>query len=174
MAADDAVRKTVTVLFCDLAGSTALEERVDAESSRDIIGRYHELIQQVIEGHGGSVAKFIGDGAMALFGVPEVAVDDAERAVDAGLELQRRFLPLGQQITDRFGARQPAARKPAACLTPLHVQRTRPGESYGRSASHAATSNSMSSGDASGFSRRSRWRRSAMPSSCMSNAARSG
>jgi class 3 adenylate cyclase/tetratricopeptide (TPR) repeat protein len=101
---DDAVRKTVTVLFCDLAGSTALEERVDAESSRDIIGRYHELIQQVIEGHGGSVAKFIGDGAMALFGVPEVAVDDAERAVDAGLELQRRFLPLGQQITDRFGA----------------------------------------------------------------------
>ncbi len=97
------MRKTVTVLFCDLVGSTALGERVDAESARDVMGRYRAMAQQVIEGHGGHVAKFIGDGVMALFGVPDVAVDDAERAVATGLGLQRGFLPLGELISDRYG-----------------------------------------------------------------------
>jgi class 3 adenylate cyclase/type II secretory pathway predicted ATPase ExeA len=100
---DDAVRKTVTVMFCDLAGSTSLEERVDAESSRDILGRYHSMVEAVVGERDGTVAKFIGDGAMVLFGVPEVGVDDADRAVAAGLELQRRFLSLRTHIADRFG-----------------------------------------------------------------------
>ncbi|MDX2380831.1 MAG: AAA family ATPase, partial [Acidimicrobiia bacterium] len=99
---DDAVRKTVTVVFCDLAGSTSMEERVDAESSREILGRYHSMVENVIVAGGGTVAKFIGDGAMAIFGIPEISVEDADRAVAAGLELQRRFLALRTHITGRF------------------------------------------------------------------------
>ena len=70
-----AVRKTVTALFCDLVGSTAFGERVDAEAARAAMGRYHSLARSVIESHGGTVAKFIGDGVMAMWGVPEVAED---------------------------------------------------------------------------------------------------
>ncbi len=98
-----AVRKTVTVLFCDLVGSTAFTERVDAESARDAMSRYHAMAKAVIEGHRGTVAKFIGDGVMALFGVPDVAEDDAERAVAAGEELQREFISIGEQIAGRYG-----------------------------------------------------------------------
>ncbi len=98
----DAFRKTVTVFFCDLVGSTTLGERLDAESARDIMGRYHAMVQQVIEAHGGSVDKFIGDGVMAMFGVPEVAADDAERAVATGLELQRGFVAFAELISDRY------------------------------------------------------------------------
>ncbi len=101
---DDAVRKTVTVFFCDLSGSTSFEERVDAESTRGVIGRYHAMVQEVVEAGGGTVAKFQGDGAMALFGVPEVAVDDAERAVATGLEIQRRFAPFAADVLERYGA----------------------------------------------------------------------
>lgn len=96
------VRKTVTVLFCDLVGSTAFGERVDAESNRDVLRRYHAMVQQVIDDHGGTVAKFVGDGVMAIFGVPEVAVDDADRAVGAGLDLQRGFAAIGEWAQQRF------------------------------------------------------------------------
>ncbi|MGA9277173.1 AAA family ATPase, partial [Ilumatobacter sp.] len=99
---NDAFRKTVTVFFCDLVGSTTLGERLDAESARDIMGQYHAMVQQVIEAHGGSVDKFIGDGVMAMFGVPEVAADDAERAVATGLELQRGFVAFVELVSDRY------------------------------------------------------------------------
>ena len=98
----EAVRKTVTVLFADLVGSTAFADRVDAEASREALGRYHEMVQQVIEAHGGVVEKFIGDGVMALYGVPEVAEDDATRAVTAGLALQEGFEAIGAHIEDRY------------------------------------------------------------------------
>src|SRR6266508_4182976 len=66
------VRKTVTVLFCDVSGSTALGERIDPESLRHVMARYFEAAKTVVERHGGTVEKFIGDAVMAVFGVPVV------------------------------------------------------------------------------------------------------
>src|SRR5215218_9035245 len=70
-------RKTVTVLFCDLAGSTALGETLDPEPLRTLLARYFERMQAIVERHGGSVEKFIGDAVMAVFGVPVLHEDDA-------------------------------------------------------------------------------------------------
>ena len=98
-----AVRKTVTAMFCDLGGSTGFGERVDAESARTVIGRYHALLQEVVDAYGGTVAKFIGDGMLAFFGLPEVAEDDAERAVAAAAEMQRRFGAFAAEVADRHG-----------------------------------------------------------------------
>src|ERR671930_524275 len=63
-------RKTVTVLFCDLAGSTSMGERLDSEAVRAVMARYFEQMRSAIERHGGTVEKFIGDAVMAVFGVP--------------------------------------------------------------------------------------------------------
>ena len=99
----EAIRKTVTVMFCDLVGSTSFGERVDTESVRETLGRYHSMVQRMVDDRGGTVAKFIGDGVMNVFGVPEVAEDDAERAVATGLELQRGFAAIRSVVKDRFG-----------------------------------------------------------------------
>ena len=64
------VRKTVTVLFCDVVGSTALGEPTDPEALRALLGRYFERMSGIVESHGGTVEKFIGDAVMAVFGVP--------------------------------------------------------------------------------------------------------
>ena len=77
-------RKTVTVLFCDLVGSTALGERLDPETLRGLLGRSFDRVSAIVEGHGGVVEKFIGDAAMAVFGIPRVHEDDALRAVRRG------------------------------------------------------------------------------------------
>jgi len=69
-------RKTVTVLFCDVVDSTALGESTDPEALRAVLGRYFERIKAIVEAHGGSVEKFIGDAVMAVFGVPAVHEDD--------------------------------------------------------------------------------------------------
>ncbi|MDW3219476.1 MAG: adenylate/guanylate cyclase domain-containing protein [Acidimicrobiales bacterium] len=98
---DRAVRRTVTIVFADLVGSTAFGERVDAETARREMGAYHELARDVIESHDGEVIKFQGDGVMAGFGVHDVSEDDADRAVRAGLELQRRFAAVIDGIRDR-------------------------------------------------------------------------
>ena len=76
-------RRTVTVVFCDLAGSTALGESVDPERLRAMLARYFERMKIIVERHGGSVEKFIGDAVMAVFGVPTSHEDDAMRAVRA-------------------------------------------------------------------------------------------
>ncbi len=81
-------RKTVTVLFCDVIGSTARAERLDPEATRATMTRYFETARAAIERHGGTVEKFIGDAVMAVFGVPQVHEDDALRAVRAALELR--------------------------------------------------------------------------------------
>jgi class 3 adenylate cyclase len=73
-------RKTVTVVFCDVAGSTAWGESVDPEAVRALLARYFERTRGILEGHGGSVEKFIGDAVMAVFGVPVAHEDDALRA----------------------------------------------------------------------------------------------
>ncbi len=64
------VRKTVTVLFCDLAGSTALGEQTDPEALRAVLARYFERMKSIVDSHGGTVEKFIGDAVMAVFGIP--------------------------------------------------------------------------------------------------------
>ena len=88
-------RKTVTVLFCDLAGSTALGETVDPERLRTLLARYFEQMKAIVERHGGSVEKFIGDAVMAVFGVPLVHEDDALRALRSALEMRDALPELG-------------------------------------------------------------------------------
>src|SRR5262245_41697245 len=82
------LRKTVTVLFSDVTGSTAMGERLDPESTRRVMGRYFDSMRAAIERHGGTVEKFIGDAVMAVFGVPVVHEDDALRAVRAATDMQ--------------------------------------------------------------------------------------
>ncbi|HEX6679837.1 MAG TPA: AAA family ATPase [Gaiellaceae bacterium] len=92
------VRKTVTVVFCDLVGSTALGERTDPEVLRDLMGRYHAELRTILERHGGTVEKFVGDAAMAVFGLPQVHEDDAVRAVRAAVEMRDALDPLGLEV----------------------------------------------------------------------------
>jgi class 3 adenylate cyclase/tetratricopeptide (TPR) repeat protein len=99
------VRKVVTVLFCDVTGSTALGERIDPESLRRVMARYFETAKTVVERHGGSVEKFIGDAVMAVFGVPAVHEDDALRAVRAAAELRAALAGLNDELDRDFGTR---------------------------------------------------------------------
>jgi class 3 adenylate cyclase/tetratricopeptide (TPR) repeat protein len=87
----------VTVLFCDLTGSTALGETLDPERLRALLARYFERMKAIVERHGGSVEKFIGDAVMAVFGVPLLHEDDALRAVRAAVEMRDALPELGLQ-----------------------------------------------------------------------------
>ena len=91
-------RKVVTVLFADVTGSTALGERLDPESLRYVMGRYAAEMSTVLERHGGTVEKFIGDAVMAVFGVPQLHEDDALRAVRAALEMRERLAAMNVQL----------------------------------------------------------------------------
>ena len=90
-------RKTVTVVFCDVTGSTALGESIDPEALRALLARYFEAMKTIIERHGGTVEKFIGDAVMAVFGVPVAHEDDALRAVRAAIEMRDALPELGVQ-----------------------------------------------------------------------------
>src|SRR6187551_1524225 len=90
-------RKTVTVLFCDVAGSTALGEKLDPEALRLVLARYFERMKAIVEYHGGTVEKFIGDAVMAVFGVPVLHEDDALRALRAAAEMRDALPALGVQ-----------------------------------------------------------------------------
>ena len=94
-------RKTVTVLFCDVAGSTALGESTDPEALRALLARYFERMREIVERHGGSVEKFVGDAVMAVFGVPVVHEDDALRACRAAVEMRDALPEL--EIRGRIG-----------------------------------------------------------------------
>src|SRR6201997_2356155 len=83
----DAERRQLTVMFCDLVGSTTLSARLDPDDLRAVIGAYHRCVAAVIEGTGGFVAKYMGDGVLAYFGYPRADEHDAARAVRAGLAL---------------------------------------------------------------------------------------
>jgi class 3 adenylate cyclase len=98
-------RKTVTVLFCDVTGSTQLGEQLDPESLRRVMARYFEVAKDVIERHGGAVEKFIGDAVMAVFGVPAVHEDDALRAVRAAAELRDALGGLNAELAESYGTR---------------------------------------------------------------------
>ena len=88
-------RKTVTVLFCDLTGSTALGETLDPERLRALLARYFEAMKAIVERHGGSVEKFIGDAVMAVFGVPLLHEDDALRELRSAVEMRDALPELG-------------------------------------------------------------------------------
>ena len=90
-------RKTVTVLFCDVTGSTALGESIDPEALRALLAGYFERMKAIVERHGGTVEKFIGDAVMAVFGVPVAHEDDALRAVRAAVEMREALPELGIQ-----------------------------------------------------------------------------
>ena len=89
------VRKVVTVLFCDLTGSTAIGERTDPEALRALMHRYYDTARGVLERHGGTVEKFVGDAVMAVFGIPVASEDDALRATRAAVELRDVVQELG-------------------------------------------------------------------------------
>jgi class 3 adenylate cyclase len=85
--AASAERRQLTVMFCDLVGSTALSARLDPEDLRGIISAYHHCCTELVERNGGFVAKYMGDGVLAYFGYPQAHEHDAERAVRTGLSL---------------------------------------------------------------------------------------
>ena len=91
-------RKVVTALFCDVSGSTALGEQLDPEVLRGVLNRYFEVMRGVIERHGGTVEKFIGDAVMAVFGIPRVHEDDALRAVRAAAEIRERLPAIAGEV----------------------------------------------------------------------------
>jgi class 3 adenylate cyclase/tetratricopeptide (TPR) repeat protein len=95
------LRKTVTVVFCDVVGSTALGESVDPEALRALLARYFERMKAIVERHGGTVDKFIGDAVMAVFGIPATHEDDALRACRAAVEMRDALPELG--ISGRIG-----------------------------------------------------------------------
>jgi class 3 adenylate cyclase len=84
---DTAERRQVTVMFSDLVGSTALSARMDPEDLREVISGYQKCVAKTVGRFGGFVAKYQGDGVLIYFGYPQAHEDDAERAVQAGLEL---------------------------------------------------------------------------------------
>src|SRR5580765_286581 len=94
-------RKVVTVLFCDVVGSTALGDSVDPEALQAVLARYFERMTAIVESHGGSVEKFIGDAVMAVFGVPMAHEDDALRACRAAVEMRNALPELG--VEGRIG-----------------------------------------------------------------------
>jgi class 3 adenylate cyclase len=91
-------RKVVTVLFCDVTGSTALGEELDPEALFGVMNRYFDELRAIIERHGGTVAKFIGDAVMGVFGIPRVHEDDALRAVRAAAEIRTRLPAIAQEV----------------------------------------------------------------------------
>ena len=91
----------MSVVFCDVAGSTALGESRDPEALRALLARYFERMRGIVESHGGTVEKFIGDAVMAVFGVPIAHEDDALRACRAAVEMRDALPELG--IGGRIG-----------------------------------------------------------------------
>ncbi|MGZ5351459.1 MAG: ATP-binding protein, partial [Actinomycetota bacterium] len=91
-------RKTVTVVFCDVTGSTELGERLDPESLRDVQTRYFDAMRDAIERHGGTVEKYIGDAVMAVFGIPQLHEDDALRATRAAVDMREGLTVLNKEF----------------------------------------------------------------------------
>ncbi len=97
-------RRVVTVLFADMAGSTALGELLDPEDLRAVQKELFDLVASEVEHHGGVCEKFVGDAVLAVFGVPQAHEDDAERAVRAALSVQGSFEPFARRLAERHGA----------------------------------------------------------------------
>src|ERR1700675_904106 len=106
---DGAERRPITVMFCDLVGSTSLAAKLDAEDWRDLVGAYLDEASAAVTGLGGHVLKKLGDGLMALFGYPHAQENDAERAVRAALAIQRALVEINARNASK-GAPKLSAR----------------------------------------------------------------
>ena len=106
---DGAERRQLTVMFCDLVGSTSLSTRFDPEDLRELIGEYHRCVADTVARFAGFVAKYMGDGVLIYFGYPQAHEDDAERAVRAGLAAIEAVcqLPARQDLNVRLGIDEP-------------------------------------------------------------------
>src|SRR4051794_22783579 len=98
-------RKLASLVFCDMSGSTAMGERVDAETVQSLMLSYFHEMRGALERHGGTVEKFVGDAVLAVFGVPESHEDDALRACRAALEMQARVVSLNEELERRYETR---------------------------------------------------------------------
>src|SRR5690349_11559975 len=96
--AREAERRQLTVMFCDLVGSTELSRQRDPEDLRELMGRYHDTVTAVVQGFGGYVANYLGDGILAYFGWPRAEEDEAAQAVRAGLAAVAAARKLGLQV----------------------------------------------------------------------------
>src|SRR5437016_14642145 len=96
-------RRTVTVLFADVADSTPLGERLDPETLRLVMSRWFERMSEVLERRGGTVGKFIGDAVRAVFGIPDLREDDGLRAVRAATERRNGLARLNEALEARLG-----------------------------------------------------------------------
>jgi len=97
------VRKTVTLVFCDVEDSTPLGEQLDPEALRGVWSRYHDTAREVLERHGGTIEKFVGDAVLGVFGIPVVHEDDALRAVRAAVELRGELARLNDELEAAYG-----------------------------------------------------------------------
>ena len=97
-------RKVVSIVFMDVVGSTDLGDRLDPEAVRALMARYFDVSREILQSHGGTVEKFIGDAVMAVFGIPRVAEDDALRAVSAAVGLRDSLAALDRETLERHGA----------------------------------------------------------------------
>src|SRR4029077_12480206 len=97
------VRKTVTIVFSDLKESTALGDRLDSEAVREVLALYFSAMKPVLEGHGGTIEKYIGDAIMAVFGLPRMHEDAAMRAVRAAAEMGEALAELNVTLRAGFG-----------------------------------------------------------------------
>src|SRR3954464_2070516 len=98
-------RKTVSILFCDVVDSTPLGEQLDPESLQRVMSRWFAEARAIVERHGGTVEKFIGDEVMAVFGVPVVHEDDALRAVRSASAMRERLVGLNDELEEAYGVR---------------------------------------------------------------------
>ncbi len=129
-----AERRPITVMFCDLVGSTSLAAKLDAEDWRNLVGAYLDEASAAVTGLGGHVLKKLGDGLMALFGYPQAQENDAERAVRAALAIQRALAELNARNAAN-GAPELSARIGLEC-GPVVVDAT--GEVFGEAPNVAA------------------------------------
>jgi len=97
------LRKTVTIVFSDLKGSTNLGEALDPESLREVMTRYFDSMKAVLDLHGGTIEKYIGDAIMAVFGLPRLHEDDALRAVRAAYGMQQALRELNSDLLAAYG-----------------------------------------------------------------------
>src|SRR5438105_3925292 len=96
-------RKVVTIVFSDISGSTSLAEHLDPEPFRSVVRRFFDAMREVLERHGGTVEKFIGDAVMAVFGIPLLHEDDALRAVQAAVEMRAAVERLSAELEQEGG-----------------------------------------------------------------------
>lgn len=99
----DAERRQLTVLFCDLVGSTTLSSQLDPEDWREVVHAYQESCTKVIARYGGQIGQYLGDGVLVYFGYPRAHEDDAQRAVRAGLGIIEAVKQLNAGLTEKYG-----------------------------------------------------------------------